>query len=98
MRPLSYLKNKIVPAGGRPHTVLHAPFRQITLELSLQTEMQMYLGLFEKEIHFWIKGLTCNIANRDRRRSCLRRVYGALSDEDQCGRALCIRAGHRSSR
>jgi hypothetical protein len=62
MRPLSYLKNKIVPAGVRPHTVLHGPFRQITLELSLQTEMQMYLGLFEKEIHFWIEGLTCNIA------------------------------------
>ena len=98
MRPLSYLENKIVPAGVRPHTVLQRPFRQITLELSLQTEMQMYLGLFEKEIHFWIKGLTCNIANRDRCRSWLWRVYGVLSDEDQCGRGLCIRAAHRSSR
>jgi hypothetical protein len=24
--------------------------------------MQMYLGLFEKEIHPWIEALTCNIA------------------------------------
>jgi len=62
MRPLSYLKKKIVPAGIRPLTILYGPFRQITLELSLQTEMQMYLGLFEKEIHSWTEALTCNIA------------------------------------
>jgi hypothetical protein len=62
MRPLSYLKTKIIPAGVRPLTILRGPFRRIKLELSLQTEMQMYLGLFEKEIHFWIEALTCNIA------------------------------------
>jgi hypothetical protein len=62
MRPLSYLKTKIVPPGIRPLTIPCGPFRQITLELSLQTEMQMYLGLFEKEIHFWIEALTRNIA------------------------------------
>ena len=62
MRLLSYLKTKIVPSGIRPLTILYGPFRQITLELSLQTEMQMYLGLFEKEIHPWIEALTCNIA------------------------------------
>jgi len=62
MRPLSYLKTKIVPAGIRPLTILYGLFRQITLELSLQTEMQMYLGLFEKEIHSWIEALTRNIA------------------------------------
>ena len=37
MRPLSYLKTKIVPAGIRPLTVLYGPFRQITLELSRET-------------------------------------------------------------
>jgi hypothetical protein len=62
MRPLSYLKTKIVPSGIRPLTIPFGPFRKITLELSLQTEMQMYLGLFEKETHSWIEALTCNIA------------------------------------
>jgi hypothetical protein len=62
MRPLSYIKTKLLPAGVRPHTVIHGPFRQIKLELSLQTEMQMYLGLFEQETHFWIEALTRNIA------------------------------------
>src|SRR5258705_11943378 len=62
MRPLSYFKNKFVPAGTLPRAILHGPFREIILELSLQTQMQMYLGLFEKETHFWIKALTRNIA------------------------------------
>ena len=62
MRPLSYLKNKLVPLGSGPRTILHGPFREITLELSLQTQMQMYLGLFEKETHFWVEALTRDIA------------------------------------
>src|SRR5882762_187574 len=97
MRPLSYLKKKIVPTGIRPLTILYGPFRQITLELSLQTEMQMYLGLFEKEV-LLDRSTDLQYCYRDRRRSCLRRVYRGLSDENQCGRGLCIRAWHRSSR
>src|SRR4029077_4709781 len=62
MRLLSYLKTKIVPSGIRPLAIRYGPFRQITLELSLQTEMQMYLGLFEKEIHSWLEALTSNTA------------------------------------
>jgi len=60
-RALSFLKNKAVPAGIRPRRVIRGPFRDITLELSLHTEMQMYLGLFEKETHFWLETLTRNI-------------------------------------
>jgi hypothetical protein len=62
MRLLKYLKNHIVGPEIRRRTILCGPFRSIALNLSLQTQMQMYLGLFEKEIHFYLQALTRNIA------------------------------------
>lgn len=61
-RPLSFLKNMFVPSAISPRTILHGPLRRITLDLSLKTQMQTYLGLFEKEVHFWLEALTSNIA------------------------------------
>jgi hypothetical protein len=58
MRLLSSLKNSIVPPGHKPRQILAGPFKGIKMDLSLQTQSQLYLGLFERETHPWLRRLS----------------------------------------
>jgi hypothetical protein len=58
MRLLSTLKNLVIPRGRKPRRILAGPFKGITMNLSLRHQAQVYLGLFEKEIHPWLKRLS----------------------------------------
>jgi hypothetical protein len=55
MRFLSTLKNSVVPSGHEPRRILTGPFKGIEIDLSLQTQLQLYLGLFERETHSWLR-------------------------------------------
>ena len=61
MRALSRLKNLVVPAERRPRRIAFGPFRGITMPLSLQHQSQIYLGLFEREVHAWLVRLSRGI-------------------------------------
>ena len=61
MRALSRLKSLMVPAGRRPRRIAFGPFRGITMALSLQHQSQIYLGLFEREVHTWLERLSRGI-------------------------------------
>jgi len=61
LRTLSYLKSRIVPSNRRPLEILRGPFRGIRMNLTLQSQSQFFLGLFEKETHSWLRSLTRNV-------------------------------------
>jgi hypothetical protein len=61
MKLLSKLKNSIVPRGHKPRTILAGPFKGIEMDLSLQTQSQLYFGLFEREIHSWLQRLSSGV-------------------------------------
>jgi len=61
MRPLSWVKNLVVPAGRKPRRIVFGPFRGITMALSLRHQAQIYLGLFEREVHPWLGRLSRGI-------------------------------------
>lgn len=58
MRVLSNIKCLFVSPEARPRTIQGGPFKGITMELSLQNQTQIYLGLFEKETHPWLARLS----------------------------------------
>ncbi len=62
MRLVSNLKNVIVSPERKPRKILAGPFRDIVMGLSLRSQTQVYLGLFEKEIHPWLNRLSKGIA------------------------------------
>lgn len=62
MRLVSHLKNAIVPPGRKPRTILAGPCKGIVMSLSLRTQTQLYLGIFEKETHPWLARLSKDIA------------------------------------
>ena len=62
MRVVSDLKNVIVSPERKPRRILAGPFKGIVMGLSLRSQMQVYLGLFEKEIHPWLNRLSKGIA------------------------------------
>lgn len=61
MRLVSHLKNAIVAPGRKPRRILTGPFRGIAMGLCLHTQMQLYLGIFEKETHTWLTRLSKGI-------------------------------------
>lgn len=61
-RPLSALKQRVVPSGSAPHTIRAGLFRGIQMNLDLRSQSQIYLGLFEQETHIWLKRLSAGIA------------------------------------
>src|ERR1019366_10213370 len=48
---LSKIKSCFVPAGKKPRTIKTGPFKGIRLNLDLQYQTQMWLGLQERELH-----------------------------------------------
>jgi hypothetical protein len=61
-RLLSDLKNLMVSPERKPRRILAGPFRGIVMGLSLQTQAQFYVGLFERETHPWLNRLTQDIS------------------------------------
>ena len=61
MRLLSSVKQKLVPAGIAPRVIQSGPFRGLKMELNLQGQTQVYLGLFEREVHPWVTELSQGI-------------------------------------
>ena len=62
MRLVSDLKNLMVSPERKHRRILAGPFRDIVMGLSLRSQTQVYLGLFEKEIHPWLNRLSKGIA------------------------------------
>jgi hypothetical protein len=61
MRLLSNLKNLAIRPGRGPRKILAGPFKGIRMNLSLQDQTQVYLGLFERETHPWLRKLSKSI-------------------------------------
>ena len=59
---MSDLKNLIVSPERKARRILAGPFKGITMNLSLRSQTQIYLGLFEKETHPWLDWLSKDIA------------------------------------
>ena len=55
---LRLAKNLVVPRGLRKRTILTGPLRGIQMDLDLATQTQLYVGLFERELHPWIERLS----------------------------------------
>lgn len=62
MKLVSGLKNLLVPAAPKPHTILTGPFKGLRMNLSLQHQAQLYLGLFERETYPWLERLSKGIS------------------------------------
>ncbi len=61
IRVLSEIKQKLVPRGKKPRTILGGLFGGIRMELDLSSQTQLYLGLFERETHKWFRQFSKNI-------------------------------------
>lgn len=61
MRTLSWLKNLVVQPGREPRQIVFGPFKGITMTLSLRHQTQIYLGLFEREMHGWLVRLSSGL-------------------------------------
>jgi hypothetical protein len=55
MRLLSAIKTAVVPDEPKPRTIRYGAFRGIQLDLSLKHRSQVYLGLYERETHAWLR-------------------------------------------
>jgi hypothetical protein len=61
-RTLSFIKQKFVSNEWAARTIVAGPFRGIRMNLNLTHQTQLYLGLFERETHPWLKRLSKGIA------------------------------------
>jgi hypothetical protein len=61
MKPLSRIKTLLVPAGRKPRKILTGPLRGLIMELDLKTQFQIFVGMFERELHPWIIKLSSGI-------------------------------------
>lgn len=55
VRPLSWIKRRLVKKGRRPYKVRIGLFRGLVLDLDLQHQTQIYLGLWERETHEYLR-------------------------------------------
>lgn len=54
IRPLAWVKRRLVKSGRRPYRVHLGLFKGLTLNLDLQHQTQVYLGLWEQETYSYI--------------------------------------------
>lgn len=54
---LSRLKNLVVPPGARPRRIKTGAFRGVCMQLDLRDRSQVFLGLYERELHHWMRAL-----------------------------------------
>lgn len=55
IRPLAWVKRRLVKAGRRPYKVHLGLFKGLTLDLDLQHQTQVCLGLWEQETYSYIR-------------------------------------------
>jgi hypothetical protein len=58
---LSAVKGRFVSKERRPRRVVSGPHKGLVMQLGFAKELQMYLGLYERETHGWIKRLSRGI-------------------------------------
>jgi precorrin-6B methylase 2 len=51
LRPLGAIKRMVVPAGRQPRRVLSGFYRNLMLQIDLQSQTQLLLGLWERECY-----------------------------------------------
>jgi hypothetical protein len=56
------LKNALTSSERKPHRILTGSFSGIVMRLSLRSQAQVYLGLYERETYKWIKRLSKGIS------------------------------------
>jgi hypothetical protein len=59
---VSGLKNRFTSEERKPRKILTGPFQGIVMSLSLRTQAQFYVGLFERETHPWLQRLSKGVA------------------------------------
>jgi hypothetical protein len=62
MRMLTRVKNVFVPANSRDRRIVSGAFEGIHMQLCLHNQMQVYLGLWEREVYPWLERLSQGIA------------------------------------
>jgi hypothetical protein len=62
VRMVSIVKQKFVSNEWAPRVIVAGPFRGIRMNLNRAHQTQLYLGLFERETHRWLKRLSNGIA------------------------------------
>jgi hypothetical protein len=60
---VSRLKALVVPSGIAPRTIQGGLLKAVRMNLDLTTQTQMYLGLWEREIHGWTRRLCAGIGS-----------------------------------
>lgn len=55
---LSSIKQLVVPQGEAPRTIKTGPFRGLRMNLTLASQSQIYVGLFEREVYAPLKRLS----------------------------------------
>lgn len=60
-RPLSMIKNMILPKGKTIRTIHFGLYKNLKLNIDFTSQTQLYFGLWEKETHAHIKKLAKNI-------------------------------------
>src|SRR5437763_773300 len=63
MRAILTVKNWLLPPERRPRKILAGSFRGITMDLSPRSQMQLYLGLYERETYRWLNNLSQGIGS-----------------------------------
>jgi len=62
VRVLSHLKSLFVSPERKPRRIVTGPFRGLVMNLSLETQSQLYLGLWERETYAELRRLSRGIA------------------------------------
>jgi hypothetical protein len=61
MRILSGIKKCLVPEGAKIRKILGGPCRGLLMEVNLKHQMQMWLGLYERELHPYLRRFSKDI-------------------------------------
>lgn len=62
VRVLSSLKQRVLSGRSAPRRIVTGPFGGISMNLSLAHQLQIYLGLFERETYPWLERLSKGIS------------------------------------
>lgn len=60
VRPAGFagrVKNRVITPGARPRMIRTGVFRGLWMQLDLRDHTQVFLGLYERELHKWVRAL-----------------------------------------
>lgn len=60
-RILSVIKNTFVPSGTSPHRIRGGLLQGLSMNIDFSSQLQLYLGLNEKELEHWFRSLAKGI-------------------------------------